>query len=700
MRTSPISVSNGWSRQGRIGFVLLLASCGFAGLSAQETVPSGEVFVGVSETSITPGRPVALEGAFALRISTKVETPIVATVIFLETRQKEKVVEQSVMVSADLVHIPMEMVEAVRRKVAALLPSVDTSRIFISTTHTHQAPVVMRDNFILPAGVMTVAEYIDFFVQKVSQAILTAHQSLQRGSVAWGLGHAQVAYNRRSTYLGGGAQVYSPVDKADFKGLEGPEYQGIPALFFFDAKGEPLAVAVNAWSPSQEHFGSTLILADYWHHVRERLKKKLGEKLVVLAWCGAAGDQGPWRRFHNDAEDRMRRLRGVRSWLDEFGRRISDCVLETYELVRNDRHEVIKHAHRNRTLALPGWVLSKKELSSVRAHRDALAAELEKDPARAPRLARQISWRTQLLQRQESFARREDKAYDSEVHVVRLGDIAICTNQFELYTEYGIRILGRSPAHLTFVVQLVGPAHYLPTSEAVAGGGYGAIPESCAVGPEGGTALVDGTLKELDELFNNLVVTLPGPARLVDGEPQGSGWENLLAKEDSWDWEPEFWSLNKGQLRGEYSGGGLHHFALTRARYSDFELHAVFRLTGTGANSGIGIRLQPENHHRVPGYQVDMGSGYWGSLWEEGGGGMLQKFPERDSRRLVISEGWNHYYIVAEKQHLQAWLNGVKTIDFVHKGGRPEGNIGVELCNGPKHTIIELKTLSVRRTEK
>ena len=64
------------------------------------------------------------------------------------------------------------------------------------------------------------------------------------------------------------------------------------------------------------------------------------------------------------------------------------------------------------------------------------------------------------------------------------------------------------------------------------------------------------------------------------------------------------------------------------------------------------------------------------------------------------SEGWNHYYIVAEKQHLRAWLNGVKTIDFVHKGGRPEGNIGVELCNGPKHTIIELKTLSVRRTEK
>ena len=167
MRAAQINSQKESRHSGRIGLFLFFLVCGLRGGYGQEPVASGKVFVGVSETSITPDRPVALEGAFALRISTEVETPIVATVIFLETRSGQEVLEQSVMVSADLVHIPMEMVEAVREQVGKLLPAVDTSRIFISTTHTHQAPVVMRDNFILPAGVMTVAEYIDFFVDSV-----------------------------------------------------------------------------------------------------------------------------------------------------------------------------------------------------------------------------------------------------------------------------------------------------------------------------------------------------------------------------------------------------------------------------------------------------------------------------------------------------------------------------------------------------
>lgn len=75
-----------------------------------------QIYVGRSEISITPDRPVALEGAFALRISDGIESPITANVVVLESRQADKVVEQSVMVNADLVHLPMEMVHAVRKK--------------------------------------------------------------------------------------------------------------------------------------------------------------------------------------------------------------------------------------------------------------------------------------------------------------------------------------------------------------------------------------------------------------------------------------------------------------------------------------------------------------------------------------------------------------------------------------------------------
>jgi hypothetical protein len=88
-----------------------------------------------------------------------------------------------------------------------------------------------------------------------------------------------------------------------------------------------------------------------------------------------------------------------------------------------------------------------------------------------------------------------------EVHVIRLGDMAIATNRFEMYLDFGIQIKARSPAVQTFVVQLAGPASYLPTERSVAGGAYGAIPESTEVGPEGGRELVERTLDLLNSLW-------------------------------------------------------------------------------------------------------------------------------------------------------------------------------------------------------
>src|SRR5690606_2692312 len=75
--------------------------------------------------------------------------------------------------------------------------------------------------------------------------------------------------------------------------------------------------------------------------------------------------------------------------------------------------------------------------------------------------------------------------YYVEIHTIRLGDIAIATNPFELYLDYGVRMKARSPAIQTFVVQLAGSGTYLPTQRAVEGRGYGAIPASNIVGPKG-----------------------------------------------------------------------------------------------------------------------------------------------------------------------------------------------------------------------
>ena len=56
--------------------------------------------------------------------------------------------------------------------------------------------------------------------------------------------------------------------------------------------------------------------------------------------------------------------------------------------------------------------------------------------------------------------------YQMELHVLRLGDIAIATNPFELFTDYGIQMKARSKALQTFVIQLAGSGSYLPTDRA------------------------------------------------------------------------------------------------------------------------------------------------------------------------------------------------------------------------------------------
>lgn len=84
---------------------------------------------------------------------------------------------------------------------------------------------------------------------------------------------------------------------------------------------------------------------------------------------------------------------------------------------------------------------------------------------------------------------------------MRLGDLAVAANPFELFLDYGLQIKARSPAPQTCVVQLAGRGWYLPTERALRGGGYGAMPAVCFVGPDGGRELVQETLQSLLDLF-------------------------------------------------------------------------------------------------------------------------------------------------------------------------------------------------------
>lgn len=191
--------------------------------------------------------------------------------------------------------------------------------------------------------------------------------------------------------------------------------------------------------------------------------------------------------------------------------------------------------------------------------------------------------------------------------------------------------------------------------------------------------------------------TLPASGKLVNGKPTGKGWINMLSSADEWNFENSYWKFTNHLLHGEMGKEKEHHYSYTKKSYADFELNVLIKMVGDeDANSGVCIRIHPTNWDDAPGYQVDMGKGYWASLWEERKAGMVQKFPDTLANKIIKRNDWNHYYIIAKGHHIQAWLNGVKTIDTVHDNGFLDGNIGFQLCHMHNPTVVEVKSLYIR----
>jgi len=341
-------------------------------------------------------------------------------------------------------------------------------------------------------GVMPPAEYAEFLAARVTDAIVRAWESRRPGRVGWGLGHAVVAQNRRSVYADGRAQMYGPTERPDFRGIEGSEDQGVEVLFFWDGAGKLLATAINVACPAQEVEGRSAVNADFWHEVRESLRARYGKDLLVLAWTGAAGDQSPHLMYRKRAEERMRALRGL-TRLQELSRRIVAAWDEAYEGARKEQHSDAVLVHKVATIELPVRIVTETEAAEARAKVEALS--------RDPRNRRLVVWHGGVVKRYERQQAGTVEPFAMELHAIRLGDVAIATNVFELFTEFGIQIKARSRALQTFVIQLAGPGSYLPTGRAVRGGGYSAIAESNLVGPEGGQVLADRTVELINSLW-------------------------------------------------------------------------------------------------------------------------------------------------------------------------------------------------------
>jgi len=472
-----------------------------------------------SEVDITPDGVVDLSGQYYHRVSRGVHSRLSATVLALESAEGV----QAVFVSFDSVGFQADFLEELRAAVRGDLPELDASAIIMNVTHSHNAPGVDLISGIgwlaeLP-GAMPIKTYRTFLLDKLKSAVLAAWKNRTAGGIANAFGHARVGHCRRAVYADGSAEMYGPTDRDDFTGMEGGEDSGIDLLFTFDPAGKPTGAIVNLACPSQVMEATYLVSSDFMGETRRLLKRRFGADFRVLGQISAAGDQAP--------RDLTRHAKGEPDFwhgdgVAELGKRVAAAVETAFGSINGKieygpilKHSVKKFALPRRRASEEDFRTAERRLkeleakmSEAEAYRD-FCAEVgrnEKIPGRPGPYDSKLHHFV-LIQNNKAVVARHavqdtQPSFGIESHILRLGNSAFATNPFELYLDFGQRIKARSMAYQTFVVQLCGgTGGYLPSERAEQLGGYGGLIINGEVGSEGGALLVDGTVREIAELW-------------------------------------------------------------------------------------------------------------------------------------------------------------------------------------------------------
>ena len=537
-----------------IAGIAVLASTSF--YPAQAVTPSsvndkqaGNLNIGWAEASITPSEPVPLAGMATARISQGVMDPIGTTVLVLEKAGSGPGRDMAVLVSLDLCFFLGELQERVRFLVKEAVPEIDTRKIVFSATHTHDAPEIRTSRpdlarklagygldipmewsqWGIDLGVMTPAAYVEFASGRIAGAIEQAWNGRKPGGISFGLEHAVIGHNRLAVYYDGRSQMYGSTNHPDFSHIEGYEDHSVNVIYTWNSDRKLTGMVINSAIPSQAGGSRGRISADFWYETRIEIARRLGEGLFVLPQCSAGGDQSPRVMIGHQAEARMEQITG-RTRREQIAVRLADAVTSILPFMQKniDWDPVLRHRVENVELTrrqlseddirLPRRSHHSREIESVEQAFERLLAEyrqmlseLEDKPEmrQEPNWYRPITgiyWRlaraSTVVDRYE--LQKTQPKVPFEIHVIRIGDMAVATNPFELHLDFGMQMRARSKAVQTFLVQLAGApyAAYLPPSRGVEGGAYGAIVESTEIGPEGGRELVGHTIRMIESLWD------------------------------------------------------------------------------------------------------------------------------------------------------------------------------------------------------
>ena len=496
--------------------------------------------IGWGEVSITPDKKISLAGQFAERISEYVEKPLTATALAVDSGD-----EQMVLVSCDLASIGNELLMNVRKALADNDMGLDVNKIVISAIHTHTGPkyagkrsrgdiggvVGHRQNlesFLAPGQkyvekvnissnpeIATNEEVTALLLERIPQAIEQAWKNRAPGSFSNAFGRAVVGMCRRAAYSDDTAQMWGDTNTAVFDALEGGNDSGIELLYMFDEAKNLTGVVANLACPAQCVQHRLFVSPDFWGEVKVRLRKHFGEHIFLLAQCSAAGDQCPvdlvrWVEPESDLNDpnckrnNPPKRKADPSMFDlpgmyKAGKRVANEIIEVWEEGLDEPQTEPVFEHRVELMQLPIRRATLTDINRAKAGiRDYLRDIQGRDVDYNDVANLQVHLGVIARAKKQEIL----DVLETEIHIIRLGTIAMASNPFELFLDYGNQIKARSAAEQTFLIQLANGAEgYLPTEKAERHGHYSAFISSGQVGHVGGEQLVRQTLQNIREMF-------------------------------------------------------------------------------------------------------------------------------------------------------------------------------------------------------
>ena len=487
---------------------------------------NSKLMIGWSEADITPAtdKAVALYGQYYTRLATGIHSRLKSVAAAFRSGD-----EYFLTASMDNAGMAEAFQQLVREAVVKLEPSIKAEKIFLNAIHTHSGPSAVPDGKlkgrsvsaarpICDSKIYSPQEYVDFVVPIVAQNLVNAWRNLRPGGIARALGFARVGHCRRAVYSTGKAEMYGDTTRCDFIGMEAGEDSGVDMLFTFDETGKKTGMLLNVACPSQVMEATYKISSDFAGATRELLKKEFGEDFHTIYQISPAGCQSPRDLVrHYATEPDFWHEDGVVEISNRLLNAVRNAVPGPIDYAPVMKHTALRVSLPRRRASYQDYKHAQAELARLTAIMpeeeayEAFCAEThanEKKGGPGPYDSKLHPF-VLIKNEQAVIARYEDQDKVPEVsfdmNVIRLGDIAIANNPFELYLYYGQNIKARSKARQTFLVQLSAGASchagYLPSPDAEKFGGYGGLIINGQVGSDGGYMLADITVKEINKLF-------------------------------------------------------------------------------------------------------------------------------------------------------------------------------------------------------